>query len=129
MIPGQNKFFSSITTHQRCFLLPFCNSLVKLTAPHTQPPRKIIDPTALDRSHFTGCWQRLPFHAYYFRLQKADANAHMQARVRRSTKKRIKENKPEKLSHNVRLVDFFATFCATENKASTWSTCATNKLV
>lgn len=69
------------------FFLSFCNSFVKLTAPHAQPPRKITDPTGLDGSHLTGCWQRLPFHADYFRLQKADASAHMQARVRRSTEK------------------------------------------
>lgn len=78
-----------------------------------------------------GCWQQLQFHAYDFRLQKADASAHMQTHVRspsKKKKKRLKENKPEKLSSDVRLVDFFATFCAKENKPSTWSACATNKL-
>lgn len=43
-------------------------------------------------------------------------------------KKILKENKPEKLAYNVRLIDFFATFFAKENKPSTWSTYATNKL-
>lgn len=67
-------------------------------------------------------------------MQKADANSHMQAYVRSSSGKEKKkewkkENKPEKLSYDVRLVDFLATFCAKENKPFTQSTCATNKLV